>query len=362
MTLRPISLYDLEAHAETALPPAVWDFIASGAQDELTLDRNRRAFDDIVLRPRFMVDVSERDLRTTVLGEEISFPVMLAPTGSQAQAHADGEMAAVRAAGAAGTLMALSTPSNYALEQVAEAANGPLWFQLYHRGKDLTSMLVKRAEKAGYKAVAITVDTPLPGPKERDMRNRYRRPAGLELANFTGEAAGLGVEPGSAAAARWEMPESTPFLWEDIKWLRGETSMKIVIKGLITAEDAHLAAEHGVDGIVVSNHGARHMDSTLSSIEALPEMVEAVDGRTEIFLDSGIRRGSDVLKALALGARGVFIGRAISWGLAWNGEEGVRLALEILRTEFDRVLGYCGCTGVQDVHRSLVKLPKSWEN
>ena len=358
MTLRPISLYDLEAHAQTALPSAVWDFIASGAQDELTLDRNRKAFDDIVLRPRFLVDVSERDLRTTVLGEEISFPVMLAPTGSQAQAHTDGEMAAVRAAGAAGTLMALSTPSNYALEKVAEAATGPLWFQLYHRGKDLTSMLVKRAEKAGYKAVAITVDTPLPGPKERDLRNRYRRPAGLELANFTGEAAGLGVEPGSAAAARWEMPESTPFLWEDIKWLRGETSMKIVIKGLITAEDAHMAAEHGVDGIVVSNHGARHMDSTLSSIEALPEMVEAVDGRAEIFLDSGIRRGSDVLKALALGARGVFIGRAISWGLAWNGEEGVRLALDILRVEFDRVLGYCGCTGVQDVHRGLVQLPK----
>lgn len=358
MTLRPISLYDLEAHAEKALPRSVWDFIASGAQDELTLNRNRKAFDDILLRPRFLVDVLERDLRTTVLGQEISFPVMLAPTGSQAQAHADGEMATAKAAGGAGTLMALSTPSNYALERVAEAASGPLWFQLYHRGKDLTSMLVKRAEKAGYNAVAITVDTPLPGPKERDMRNRYRRSPGLELANFTGDEAGLGVESGSAAAARWEMPESTPFLWEDIRWLRGETSMKVVIKGIITAEDADMAVQHGVDGIVVSNHGARHMDSTLSSIEALPEVVEAVDGKAEVFLDSGIRRGSDVLKALALGARAVFIGRAISWGLAWNGESGVRLALEILREEFDRVLGYCGCTGVKDVHRRLVQLPK----
>ena len=359
MRRQPLNLHDLEAHAETVLPRAIWDFIDAGAQDEVTLRRNRAAFEEITLRPRFLVDISQRDLSTTVLGESISFPVMVAPAGGHQYAHPQGELATARAAGAAGTLMALSTSSNYSMEQVADAASGPLWFQLYHRGVDLTKMLVRRAEAAGYRAICLTIDTPLPSPKERDTRNGFVRPRGIELANFVGEEAMLSLVSGTDESSEWNMPVCPPLTWSELDWLRSLTSLPLVLKGVRIAEDARAAVSHGVDGVLVSNHGGRQLDATQATIEVLPEIVDAVDGRAEVYLDSGIRRGSDVLKALALGARAVFIGRPLFWGLAWEGEAGVRLILEILRHELDMVMGYCGRTSVHDLDRSLVNLPSN---
>lgn len=319
--------------------------------------RNRTALEAIALRPRFLVDISHRDLSTTVLGQKISFPVMIAPAGGQQYAHPDGELATARATGAAGTIMVLSTTSNYSLEEVAQAATGPLWFQLYHRGRELTEMLVHRAEEAGYSAICLTVDTPVRSPKERDLRNRFARPKGLELGNFVGEAAMLGLVPGTPEAHFWDPPYSPPLTWADMGWLRSLTSLPLVLKGIRTGEDAGLCVEHGINAIIVSNHGGRQIDGTLSAIETLPEVVEAVDGRTEVLMDSGIRRGIDVLKALALGARAVLIGRPFLWGLAVDGEAGVRKVLELLRQELDRAIGYCGRTTIESIDHSLVDTP-----
>ena len=357
MRLEPINLFDFEARAREVLPRNIWDFIDAGAFDEITARRNRAALDAVSLRPRFLVDVENRDLSTTVLGKAIDFPVMTAPAGVHQLAHSDGELATARAAGSMGTIMAVSTNSSYGIEEVARVATGPLWFQLYHRGYDLTKMLVYRAEEAGYVAICLTVDNPLPGTKERDIRNRYERPRGLELGNFVGESARLGLVSGTYEAASWDLPRVAFLTWSELEWLRSLTSLPLVIKGIRTAEDARLCVENGVDGIFVSNHGGRQIDGTLSSIETLPEIVDAVQGRAEIYLDSGIRRGADVLRALALGARAVFIGRPIFWGLAVDGEAGVRKVLEILRYELDRAMGYCGVTDVKSISRSLVALP-----
>jgi 4-hydroxymandelate oxidase len=352
-----MNLFDFEARAKEALPRQIWDFIEAGAFDEVTTRRNRAALDAIALRPRFLVDVQSRDVSTTVLGQAVSLPVMISPAGGHKVAHPDGELATARAAGAAGTIMVLSTSSNHSMEEVAQAAKGPLWFQLYHRGYDLTEMLVHRAEEAGYSAICLTVDTPVPGPKERDVRNRYVRPRGLELANFVGEEAMLGLVSGTDEASNWDPHYVSPMTWSGLGWLRSLSSLPLVIKGIRTAEDARLCAENGVDGILVSNHGGRQVDGTMSSIETLPEIVEAVQGRVEVYLDSGIRRGADVLRALALGARAVLIGRPLFWGLAVDGEAGVRMVLELLRQELDRAMAYCGVTDLDGINRSLVALP-----
>ena len=357
MRLEPLNLYELEEHASRFISPHAWAFIDGGAQDEVTVKRNRMALEAITLRPRFMQDVSDRDLSTTVLGEEISFPVMVAPAGGHQMAHPDGELATARGAGAAGTLMTLATGSHFSMEQVAEASSGPLWFQLYHQDHETSAMLVKRAERAGYKAIALTIDTPINSPIERSIRHGSERPRGFNPGNFVGEEAGLGLVPDTLEALYYQRPWNLPLTWAELGWLRQQTSLPIVLKGVRTAEDAYQAVENGVEGIWVSNHGARQLDGTLSTIEMLPEIVEAVKGRAEIYLDSGIRRGSDVIKALSLGARAVLVGRPLFWGLAWNGAEGVRLMLEILRHEVDLVMGHCGHTSVHTLNPEVVNNP-----
>lgn len=358
MRLDPINLYDYEAQAKLRLPHNDWDTIEAGAMDMFTTRRNRSAFEALTLRPRFLRDIDNLDISTTVLGEEISMPVMIAPAGSHMKAHPDGELATARGAGMSNTLMMLSTSSNYSLEEVAEAASGPLWFQLYHRGYDLTEMLVRRAEEAGFKAINLTVDTPVPSPKERDLRNRYTRQD--DLGNFRGldrpqnEVSGTDETPG------WEVSQTTPLTWRELEWLRGLTGLPLVLKGIRTAEDAHVAVECGVNGIQVSTHGGRQLDMTMGAIEMLPEVVDAVNGRAEVYLDSGVRRGSDVVKALSLGARAVAIGRPLFWGLAVNGAEGVHGVLELLREEVTRAMAYCGQTSVQDLEANLVGIPDGW--
>ena len=357
MTSELINLFDYEERAKELLPRGVFDFIDAGAFDEITTRRNRKALDRICLRPRFLMDVSEVDTSTTVLGQKISFPVMLAPSGGHAAAHPDGELATTRGAGAAGTILALSTYVKYNIEETAAAATGPLWFQLYHRGYDLSEMLVRRAEEAGYAAICLTVDTPGPGTKERDLRNEYAAPPDERVGNFLGAKAGLGFEVAGPDVPGRSGPPAPSITWGELGWLRSLTSLPLVLKGIRTAEDARLCVEHGVDGILVSNHGGRQIDGTLSAVETLPEIVEAVGGRAEVYLDGGIRRGADVVRSLALGARAVLIGRPFFWGLAVDGEAGVKRVLDLLRAEFERAMKACGVTNVEEITRRLVALP-----
>ena len=358
MRMDPISLYDYEARAKHILPHNYRVFIEAGAMDERTTARNRSAFEALTLRPRFLRDTTERKIATTVLGTDISFPVMIAPADAHLNAHPEAERATARGAGMSGTLMMCSTSSNCSMEEIAAAATGPLWFQLSHRGYDLTENLVKRAEAAGFKAIVLTVDGPIPTPKERDIRNRYERPG--EYGNFREQDNPASAARGATEPPAWDMPQCPPLAWRDLEWLRSLTDLPLVLKGLRVAEDARLAVEHGVDAIQVSTHGGRRFDDTMSSIEMVPEIVAATQGRVEVYVDSGVRRGSDVLKALALGATAVAVGRPLFWGLAVNGAEGVHHMLEILREEFNRAMAYCGQSSVDDLEDRLLNIPREW--
>jgi len=342
--VEPVNVSEYEALAQACMQPADWDFYAGGSNDEVTLRTTRAAFERIRLRPRMLVDISVCNLRATVLGTVVSMPILVAPTAFHGLAHSEGECETARAAGEAGTLMVASTSSNRSLEEIAAAANGPLWFQLYtYGGYEVSKVIVRRAEAAGYRAIVLTIDLPRLGRRERDIRNNFNLPSRLFEGNF------VGIDlPDDAFATT---------TWEAIAWLRGVTSLPIVLKGILTAEDAELAARHGVDGIVVSNHGGRQLDTTLPSIEALPEVVEAVAGRCEVYMDGGIRRGTDVLKALALGARAVLVGRPVLWGLAANGAAGARHVLEMLREELELAMALSGRPTLTSIDRSLVRMP-----
>jgi isopentenyl diphosphate isomerase/L-lactate dehydrogenase-like FMN-dependent dehydrogenase len=345
--MKPINLNDYETIAQTCIEPPAWDYIQGGSDDEVTLRANRSAFEGMRLRPRMLVNGSSCDLRTTVLGTPVSMPILVAPAAYQCLAHPEGECATAQGAGMANTLMAASTFSTRSLEDIAQAASGPLWFQLYlYQNLELSAAVVRRAEAAGYRAIVLTADVPRLGRREKDIRNNFSLPSHMGLANFPDE------EPESEQYSLF-LP-CTPS-WDTLDWLKTVTSLPILVKGILTAEDALLALERGAAGIIVSNHGGRQLDSAIASIEALPEIVEAVAGRCEIYLDSGIRRGTDVLKALALGARAVLLGRPIFWGLAVNGAEGVHHVLELLRAELEQAMVLSGHYSLETIDRSLVK-------
>jgi isopentenyl diphosphate isomerase/L-lactate dehydrogenase-like FMN-dependent dehydrogenase len=289
------------------------------------------------------VDVSHVELATTVLSTPVSMPILIAPTALHGLAHPEGECATVRAAGAAGTLMIVSSSSTRQLEEIAQSATGPLWFQLYIWTFRQAEELVRRAEAAGYRALVLTVDLPEMGNRERDRRNELHLHNDIMRTAYELEADAVSI--------------LNTLTWDTIDWLRERTTLPILLKGILTAEDAVLAAEHGVAGVIVSNHGARQLDTAIPSIEALPEVVEAVAGRCEVYVDGGIRRGTDVLKALALGARAVLLGRPILWGLAARGEEGVAHVLELLRAELALDMALAGCPTLASVTRSLIRLP-----
>lgn len=339
--MEPVNVFDYEALAQDIVEPGAWNYFQSGSNDEVTLRANRTAFERIQLRPRMLVDVSTCALQTSVLDTPVSMPLLIAPTAFHCLAHAEGECATAEAAGAAGTLMVASTSSTRRLEDIARAASGPLWFQLYVADRQGTEELVQRATESGYRALVLTVDSPRWGRKERAIRTHFRLPSHLYKANFPDDAAAEG---------------KIPMTWESLAWLRSLTSLPIILKGILTAEDAVLAVEHGIEGIVVSNHGGRQLDSVAASIDALPEVVEAVEGRCEVYLDGGIRRGTDILKALALGARAVLVGRPILWGLAVNGAEGVRHVLELLRAELELAMMLAGCPTLHSINHSLVRI------
>jgi 4-hydroxymandelate oxidase len=337
----PLNVAEYEALAEQRMHPAAWDYYATGTDDEVTLRENRAAFARIKLRPRMLVDASRVDMTTTALGTPVSMPIFIAPTAMHRFACEEGERATARAAGAVGTLMTASTESSCSLEDIAGAATGPLWFQLYvYPTRAFAEQLVRRAETAGYRAIVLTVDLPRLSRRQRSMRSEADLPP-YETGNFP-ETEGEGDEP-------------LALTWADIAWLRSLTSLPLLLKGILTAEDAALAVERGIDGIVVSNHGGRQLDTVPASIEALPEVADAVDGRCEVYLDGGVRRGTDVLKALALGARAVLVGRPILWGLAANGEAGARHVLELLRTELELAMALSGRPTIASIDSSVVR-------
>ena len=329
----PINLADYENLARERLPQMVFDYYFGGAEDELTVRDNRLAWQRWRLRPRVLVDVATRDLSTTVLGQPLAFPVLTAPCAFNALAHEDGELAVARAAAAAGVIQVVSTAGTYSLEEVAAAApDAPRWFQLYcYRDRDVTRWLVERAVAAGYRALCLTVDAPLVGRRERDLRNRFGLPPGMSWKNLQG--VGLDEmhqrDEGSALVHYIEKIWDAALTWEAVAWLRDLSPLPLAIKGVLTAEDARLAVEHGAAAIVVSNHGGRQLDGTLPTGDALSEVVEAVAGKAEVLVDGGIRRGSDILKALALGARAVLVGRPYLWALAAGGQPAVEQMLAL---------------------------------
>jgi 4-hydroxymandelate oxidase len=354
--MKPLTVDEYESVARERMERSAYDYYAGGAGDERTLAANREAFDAIPLRPRVLTDVSAVDTRTTVLGQGIELPVMLAPTAFNRLAHPDGEMAAARAARAAGTVMIGSTLSTCSLEEVAGAGGGPLWFQVYvYKDRAMTQELVARAEACGYQALVLTVDTPLLGRRYRDVRNNFVLPDGITMKNF---------EAAMTNAARWGVHASfssyvhdlfdATLSWDAVGWLRAQTRLPVLVKGILTEEDASRAIHAGVDGLIVSNHGGRQLDGAPASIAALAEVVDAVAGRVEVLMDGGIRRGTDILKALALGARAVCIGRPYLWALVVNGEEGVRDLLRILRDELSLAMALSGRPTIAAIDRSLV--------
>jgi isopentenyl diphosphate isomerase/L-lactate dehydrogenase-like FMN-dependent dehydrogenase len=335
----PINVWDYERLAEEKLDANALAYFAGGSGDEVTLRENVAAFERLKLRPRVLVDVGAVSTAATVLGTEIALPVLIAPLAFQRMAHPDGEAATARAAAGANTVMCLSSAATRSPREVAEACDraGTRWFQVYvFADRGMTEGLIAEAIECGFTALVLTVDTPYLGRRERDLRIDFRLPEELE-------EYGERLKGFDAALS-----------WRDLEWL-SDYGLPVVVKGILTAEDARLACEHGAAAVVVSNHGGRQLDGVPASIEALPEVVEAVSGRAEVLLDGGVRRGTDVLKALALGARGVLIGRAMLWGLAVEGERGVAHVLELLRAEIELGLALLGCRSPAEVTRAHVR-------
>jgi L-lactate dehydrogenase (cytochrome) len=379
-----VNIADLRRLAQRRLPRVVFDYIDGGADAELTLRENSRIFDDVLFRPRNAVATPKCDLRTTIFGTELALPFVLAPVGSSRMFYPRGEVVAARAAGAAGTAYTLSTLSGCRVDEVKGGTTGPVWYQVYLvGGRDIATAGIERARTCGCSALVVTVDTAVAGLRERDFRNGTKelltrnlitmlpfvhqflaRPRWLAafladggLMSFPNVA--LPDGPMSYADVGAALEKST-VCWDDLRWIRDLWKGPLVIKGVMIGEDARRAVDEGADGIVVSNHGGRQLDSVYPTLRALPEVVAAVNGRAEVLLDSGIRRGSDIVKALCLGAKGVLVGRAYAYGLGAGGEDGVRRAIDILRNDVIRTLKLLGCGSVAELDESYVTCPTEW--
>lgn len=383
-----LTVEDYRALAKRRLPRVAFDFVDGGAESEQTERENRRAFEQVWLRPQVGTAVGPPDLSVKVLGTDIAMPVILGPTGMSRIIDPAGDLAAARAATKADTIFTLATRSGHSLEELAEACEGPLWFQVYNiSGRDSVEDALGRAEKAGYRAIAMTFDTQTGGKRERDLRNGTRQLLGENRIRALPYTPQLFLRPrwfwqryrdglipttpnvrsadGTIPRLSTEQRESLnghrmSIGWSDIDWVRGAWHGPILVKGILTAEDAKRAVDAGVDGIVVSNHGGRQLDCAPPSLAVLPEIVSVAGSHCEIFLDGGIRRGSDVVKALSLGAKAVLIGRPWVYGLGAAGQAGVEGVLSILRSDIARTLELMGCPRVTDLGRSSVKAPREW--
>ncbi len=382
---RVVNVADLRRAAERRLPRAVFDYVDGGADGEVTLRENTRAFEEVTFRPRNAVAVKGCDMRTKVLGSELSMPMLLAPVGFTRMLYPRGEVTAARAAGKAGIGFTLTTISGSPLEEVAHATHGPRWYQLYLvGGRECAEAAIERATKAGFTVLAITIDTGTFGMREKDVRNGAGVLMGRNqfakirflpdllahpgwLAGFL-SGGGMLELPNVIVPGRGPMPLSetqaslarSVVTWEDLKWIRKAWPGPIVVKGVMIGEDARRALDEGAAGVIVSNHGGRQLDGVAASLRALPEIVKAVGDRGEVLMDGGIRRGGDIAKAMCLGARAVLIGRAYAYGLGAAGEAGVTRAIEILRADLQRTLALLGCESVAELNRSYVDIPASW--
>jgi isopentenyl diphosphate isomerase/L-lactate dehydrogenase-like FMN-dependent dehydrogenase len=379
-----VSVLDLRPIARRRLPKVVFDYLDGGADGEFTLRENCRAFEDVTFRPRGAVSVPTCDLSTRVLGFDISLPVLLAPVGYSRLMYPEGEIAAARCAGAAGTAYILSTISGHRMEDVKAASNGPVWFQLYLMGgRAAAEGSIARARTAGFSALVVTIDTPVAGKRERDSGNGMKeligggilsklpflpqflaRPAWLVRFLLDGGVPHLPnvVVPGQGPLPMTDVAAalaSSTVTWEDLRWIREQWSRPLIIKGVLTAEDARRSIDEGASAIVVSNHGGRQLDYVPASLHVLPEIVAAVNGQIEVLMDGGVRRGSDVIKAICLGARAVLVGRAYAYGLAAGGPAGVARAIGMLRTEMDRTLKLLGCPAIGALDSSYVNVHSS---
>ena len=352
-----LNVADYARAAKARLGRDVFDYYEGGALDEITLQENVDSWSRLKLYYRVLAGVRPREMATEVLGQEVSMPIVVAPTAFHKLACPEGEIAAAKAAKAAGAAFILSSLSNTAMEEVFAVAGQPRWFQLYiYKDREITQELVHRAEAAGAEAIVLTVDAPGLGNRERDARNAFSLPKGLSVENVAPVGKGSFPEvtgSGLAAYVRENFKEDLSF--EDLDWLCGATTLPVVVKGVCRGDDARLSAEHGAAAVVVSNHGGRELDTAPSTCEALPHVVDAAGKLCEIYVDGGIRRGSDVLKALALGARAVLVGRPVLWGLCTGGEEGASAILEILRRELDEAMLLCGCSTLGDIDVSLLR-------
>ncbi len=352
-----LNLEDLECQALDALTPMARDYFAGGARDEITVRANAEAWRNLCLNYRVLVDVSTRTLDTHILSTQIRLPILTAPTAFHCLAHPDGEKATAIGTGRAGTIAIISTLSTVALEEVASSAVGPLWFQLYvYRDRAVTRALVQRAEEAGYKALVLTVDAAEIGTREKDQRNGFHLPSGMTAANLS--HAGLqhvSHDGGGSALSQYVRRLLDPSLtWADVEWLAQSTRLPIVVKGLVRADDAVRAVDHGAKAVVVSNHGGRQLDTAVPTAHALPRVARAVDGRAQILVDGGIRRGTDIVKALALGADAVLMGRPILWGLTLGGAAGVEAVYDHMFGEVSEAMALCGCPSIGSIQRDLV--------
>jgi 4-hydroxymandelate oxidase len=357
MNAQLLNTSDYGRAAGEKLPKDVLGYYEGGALDELTLRENTAGWERLKLYYKVLAGVGSRELSTTVLGQSISMPICVAPTAFHRLACGEGEVATAKAAKAAGMLFILSSLSNTAMEKVFAVAASPKWFQLYvYKDREITKALVQRAEAAGAEAIVLTVDAPGLGTRERDIRNNFRLPEGLAVENLA--PLGKGNMPnvkGSGLAAYVRNNFKLDLGFDDLDWLCGCTRLPVVVKGVCRGDDARRSVEHGAKAVVVSNHGGRQLDTAPATCEVLPHVVEAVGDRCEVYVDGGIRRGSDVLKAIALGARAVLVGRPILWGLAVNGEQGVAHVLEILKRELDEAMLLCGCTRLEDIGRWVLE-------
>ncbi len=383
---RVVCIDDLRSIARRRIPRAVFDYLDGGAEGEVTLRENCRVFEDVTFRPRQAVEVSSCDLGTQVLGFNLSLPFLLAPVGYSRLMHPGGEVAAARAAGNAGTAYILSTISGHKLENVKAASSGPVFYQLYLMGgRPAAEAVIERARQAGFAALVVTIDTPVSGIRERDYRNGmkelisgglleksahlpqvFSRPAWLASFLFDG---GLPALPNVVVPGKGPLPlldinaalAASAVSWSDLRWIRELWRGPIVVKGVLSGDDARHAVDEGAAAISVSNHGGRQLDCIPAALRALPEVVRAVNGQAEVWMDGGIRRGADVVKALCLGARAVLCGRAYAYGLAAAGEAGVDRAIEILRTDLGRTLRLLGCPATVALDRSYVNVPNGWD-
>jgi len=384
---RAVNIEDLRRQAKRRLPRVVFDYLDGGAEAEVTLRENRRAFEAITFRPRQAISRADYDLRTRVLGSEIAFPVILGPIGYTRLIDASGELAVARAAAAAGIGYVVATFAGHRLEDVRAASSGPLWYQLYLiGGRGAAEAGIERARQAGYSALVITVDTSVSGLRERDLRNGMKellaessfaklpflaqfltRPTWLTSFLLDGGLPKLEnvIVPGKGPMPLVDVSSgllAAAITWNDFRWIRELWPGPMVVKGILTGDDARRAVDEGAAGVLVSNHGGRQLDGVSASIRALPEVISAVDGRAEVLMDGGIRRGSDIVKAICLGARAVLIGRTYGYGLGAAGEMGVTRALEILREGLERTVRLLGCGTPEELNSSLVKLPAEWRH